>query len=714
MAGSFRRRTPAHAARLALLILGTTLATGVHAAPLCPAPVSPTDGAPARTGPRQPPSTPAGRELLSADQRAAAGDIAGARRIYERLARGPADRVDVPGRARIRLVNLLLTEDRYTEAEAAATAALPRARTPADRARLLYYRDSARYRLGLEATADAVEAADLLADAEAWPQAEAAYARLLERPCPVRDDHRERMQLRLAAIALAQEDFALARTRAGAIDRGDPDIAAQVAAFLGRVDQRERDKRVRDEIDLARAEVEAQDNAAAFARLSTIEARLPGATPSLYASARLQAADVLSRQGQFGAARAWAASAVIAPDDTALVTRRTDIEARIAERETAARARGELEAAQALVQAGEFTAAQAKLDTLADPAGPWPAEWQQSARLRKASAYRVQGDYVAARREVASVAAAPPVNDQLVERVATERSRIDEATPLHRFRGAVLAGVAYDTNAGVRTAASPDDAFVVAPVDEKDDDGVFNLQGSVDYRLRLSDRNDQLRIAARGLVAEQFTLSPLDRLEWGASAGGVFRIPSIGGSFEAGASYDYSRRGDSKLYDEQGGYAALAWRMNDWNGALSYEGAWRDDVRPGFDGWRQRLRVTLSERAASGWTLLWGLRDNDADRRDLRYRSVEAGAGYNWDLSDRLALPLSFDLVGYGEMLDYRAASPDVQGRDDLRLRIIAGAELPVTASASLRFEFEQLNILSDVTRDRDNQRFSLSVRQRF
>lgn len=718
-AGSISPRSPA---RLRAAFAGVVLSmasTSAMAASLCPRPTSPSGEARRPTQPRSAPTAEA-RALAAVDVQVERGDLAAAKAALARIANFPPDRHGTASRARLRLIGIAFREGDYDRAEAAAIAETTRARTPRQRALARFYVADARYRRGVEQANAAYDAAGKLYEAESFDAAEVAYRALLERPCPYRPDYRERVRLRLAAVALARGDFAEARRRVAIPGEALSDeVREQQATMLARIAQRETDTAARATIDGARALIQAGSIDEGITGLRLVRARHPGVSIDVLHQARLAAADAYARQAEFARGRALVATVRRAASTEELRARADEIGVRIDRREVDYNAQLELDGAKRLADAGKLDDSYGVLTAMIDRQPAWPLEWVQTAKIRRAGVLRSQRRFDLAREALTAVASEAPAEATITERTARELARLNATTPRHDFRGWVRTGLLYDTNTPAITAAIPGEESVPLPAGRNFDDGALTLAGAAEYRGRISDRYDYVRLGVSGAHVRQFTLDDFDRLELGAFAGLVYQLPAIGGAVEGGVSYDRVWRGGDFLYNDPGFYLAVNGRLGDWIGTLDYEGAARNDRRDEYDAWRQRLRVQFNERNG-GWSVLGGLRDSGAEVRTLSYLGYELGAGYRFPIGP-VDAPLAFagDVSARGELLDYRGRVEDADGgevgRRDTRLRFTAGVDATLNQLTTLRLEYQALTIDSNLSgRDRENHRVAVSLRHRF
>ncbi|MCC7268009.1 MAG: hypothetical protein IT546_11825 [Caulobacteraceae bacterium] len=700
---------------LASLLLASGAARAQQACPPRPtSPPSPTSGA--ATAPR----SPEARALAVVDQAYDQGRLEEAVTGYQRLINRYPRMGDDSQRAKLRLARALTRQGQYERAIELANEVARAPATPRLGEQGAYYAAAAAWDRDAAVGEAAYDSAEALVRAGDPAAGERAFQALLTHPCPVRPDFYSRVNLRLAALALQRQATDEARARLNAAGPASSDRLNERADVLrDRLVQTERDVALMEATAPADAQRQAGDFVgAAGTRRAALQGH-PQASADVRVRVSLDIADDLSRAERFDEALATVQQ--IPPEGmTPQSTERVRAtEATIRERQQVSLARTRLAEADGLRAAGRGSQALAAYDAIINDDQVPPA-WRQRAALRKSALYRGRDDFRPA-RELAQGVAAAPADDSVAELAKRSLEAIAADTPLNMIRGYVQAGLVYDSNAPAETAAiRGEDEDLPYPPDQDFEDTALSLLASVEYRRRLTDDYDYLRVLGGLAFVKQSDLEDLDRLSLTLRAGPVLRVGDNDAIFTGGVLAGATWRGGDWLYDDGGVYAEYGRRFGDWRVLGSYSLFHRNDTRNEYDGWRHRAELTASRQAGGfGPAVSIEIGTDEAELAERASWSYGLGGAYGWRLGATERSVYGLEVFG-----NYRHVRFDddslfgngrIDRREDDRWRFGAALEAVILRQTVLRLEYSRLDINSnDPFRERDNNRIGVSVRRRF
>lgn len=421
--------------------------------------------------------------------------------------------------------------------------------------------------------------------------------------------NRIRLELANALIAAGHLDEASVQLDAAADGQPTPAQVERIAKLRQdlieeRADQARR--ALRQQItDLKQAK--AQDPEAIHEALARLAQGPDGRTPELLALIRLEQANQLLRLDRLDEAAALLDAAPLAtlPSQekrraellASIAARRVAVAEEQREREIEAR----LDAADALAQSGDLSAAAGAYRAILAAQPPVPARVEQRARMALANTLQKQGHFGDA-RDVLETIDGEQMNPTQRDRLTALRGRIDERLRPNQFSGWLQFGIAYDDDAPAVYSANrteSDEDITLLP-EQGLDDIQEAVTGRIEYRRVLSGDLDYWSFAAQGLKTWQNDLSQLDRGQVRASTGPTLVFPEIGVTTSLAAGYQRLWKSGTFNNDEYSADLDLSW---DATGALElgafYSHIWHDDVRPEKDGERNDFGLTADYRLTS-------------------------------------------------------------------------------------------------------------------
>jgi len=636
----------------------------------------------------------------------------------QKLVGTPPDKGDTAHRALVRLARIRAQQGRLDEAVVLAQKA-GRSSQPKIRRVAAELISDITYRKAVNAAKGDFDRADALYDDGQLDASEAAFTPLIDHACPVPDQYYDRVKLKLAGIRIKKNDLDGAAARLATVNRANPDIAEIASQADATLAQKRLDQQADAAFDAARVKSEAGDFAGAVAADQQALAAYPNASPRILLGGRLTLADHISHLGRFDEARGIVSAASIEAGDTEMADRRDRVLGRINEREMDARGAKLFADADGDVTGYRYGKALASYNAVINSTY-YDQEWQQRARLRKASILRREFDFGGAHREIDTVLASP-ATPVLGDNAKAAASDLAQSMPDKKFTSSFGGGLRVDDNAPVIVAAIPgEEGTTPYPSNKRFADTATAFSMDAGYRRRLGDSYNYLEASAGLDVVDQWTLNAIDQTRFTAQGGILIHIPSQIAKVETGLLYQRSNRGGKYLNQSLGVFTDYTRVLGKWRAVGHVELAHVDDVRPGRDGWHEEISAEIMPAGAD-----YGFRGGVALAREqtkgkaLRQTLITLSGQYGWAV--KTVGDWQIDGVVAGSWrpdffdVTTTTSSGATRKKFNTRTRLTVGPVITFKDQIEIRAGYQYLSIDSnDLSYVRSDNQFFASVTRRF